>query len=1052
MLHLHCSNRLEVLADGLADLMQAAPLAPLEDECIVVPSSPLGRWLGFTVARRLGVAASLRVEFAAAFVWRLIRAVVPGVPEASPLEPETLQWRIASLLDAMRGTPAFAPVASYLDAGGDVQRHELAAATAAAFDRYLVYRPDWIEAWSAGRTVGLGADEAWQAALWRGIAAALPAAMQAHPRTRFFEALRAGAPGVERLPARVHLFAVAALPPLYLDTFARLAEGPGFDVHFHMLNPCREYWGAISKRRAAAEAIATGAPGAEHMEVGNELLAALGWHARATLDALYGLDPGDPAAFADPGRGTVLARLQSDILDLEERPAGAAPGDDSLAVHVCHGPTREVEVLHDRLLDAFERDPTLRPEDVLVLVPQIDAYAPAIEAVFATAPAARRLAFSIADRGLAASVVARAFRQLLALPGSRFEAETLVALLETAAVGRRFGIVLDELPLVRQWLRDAGVRWGRDERHRAALGLPATRANTWRAGLDRLLLGYALPGDDTHLFAGVLPYDAVEGGAAALAGCLATFAEAVFELADDLARPRPMAAWQTRLERLLRDFFEPDADEADDVALLRAAIAGVARSAERAGAREPVPLAIVVRELVAAAEAGVRSHAFLGGGITFAALLPGRAVPARIVALLGLNDGEYPRQHRPPGFDLVARHPRAGDRIRRDEDRHAFLEALLAARERLWLAYTGRSVRDNDPRPPSPLVAEVLEAVGRASGEAAARACVVEHPLQPFSRRYFDGSEARLFSYAEAYATPSRRDAVPAPFLSGPLPAAGQPAKLTAETLCDALRNPARRLLRDRLGIRLEAGEGALEDTEPFELDGLAEAAVRRRTFAWLREGRDPEAARALARASGELPHGAAGDARFARVVAEIAPLAARAAEAGDVARTVIEADCGARRLVASVGAAETFVPGRVRARHRIDAWVRHLALQCVRRQASALHGIDVSVRFVPVEGADALLAALVALEARMADELVPFFPEAALAYAVARASGGDADARAARAWFPDPSGEHPGERDRDPYFALAFGNVADPLDDAFRAVAAAVCGPLVAAAVETRA
>ena len=1052
MLHLHCSNRLEVLADGVADLMQAAPLAPLEDECIVVPSSPLGRWLGFAVARRLGVAASVRIEFAAAFVWRLIRTVVPGVPESSPLEPETLHWRIAALLAGLRERPDFAPVASYLDAGGDVQRHELAAAIAAAFDRYLVYRPDWIEAWSAGRTVGLGPDESWQAVLWREIAGSLPPAMQAHPRTRFLAALQARAPGVERLPARVHLFAVAALPPLYLDTFARLAEAPGFDVHFHVLDPCREYWGTIAKRRAAAEAIATGAPGAEHIEVGNELLAAMGWHARSTLDALYGLDSGDPSAFVDPGRETVLARLQSDILDLAERSAEAASGDDSLAVHVCHGPTREVEVLHDRLLDAFERDATLRPEDILVLVPQIDAYAPAIEAVFATAPEERRLPFSIADRGLATSTVARAFRQLLALPGSRFEAETLVALLETAAVGRRFGIALDDLSLVRQWLRDAGVRWGRDERHRESLGLPATRANTWRAGLDRILLGYALPGDDAHLFAGVLPYDAVEGGAAALAGRVATFAESAFDLAEDLARPRPLPAWESRLERVLGDFFAPDADEADDVALLRSAIAGVARGAERAGAREPVPLAIVVRELATAAEAGVRSHAFLGGGITFAALLPGRAVPARIVALLGLNDGEYPRQHRPPGFDLAARHPRTGDRIRRDEDRYAFLEALLAGRDKLWITYTGRSVRDNDPRPPSPLVAEVLEAVTRASGEEAARACVIEHPLQAFSRRYFDGSEPKLFSYAAAYATPSRRDAAPPPFLARPLAPATPSPKLPLEALCTALRNPARRLLRDRLGIRLEAGEGALEETEPFDLDPFAEAGLRRRTFAWLREGRAAADVLALARASGELPHGVAGNARFARIVAEIAPLAASAAAAASFEPATIEVDCGARRLVATVGSPERFVPGRVRARHRLEAWVYHLALQCVRPQASALHGIDSGVRFEPIEDAAAHLAALVLLETRMGNELVPFFPETSLAYAEARSAGADADARAARAWFSDASGDHPGERDRDGYFALAFAHVADPLDAAFRELAVAVCGPLVAAAAETKA
>lgn len=1046
MLRLYQSNRLEALAEALAQLTCAAPLPPLEPETIVVPSSELGRWLSFSLAERTGIAANLRLEFAAGFIWKLIRALVATVPEASPFEPEVLQWRLASLLAVQRPE---GPVRRYLSAGSSIKRYDLARAAATAFDRYIVYRTDWIEAWARGKSVGLGEDEPWQAGLWREVAASLPTAMRAHPSEVFFAALQAQPALRERLPARIHLFALAALPPLYLDLFRRLAEH--LEVQLYALNPCRAYWGLIVRRRELALAATMGK--ADHLEVGNSLLASLGSHGRAMLDELAAIDVGTEA-FAEPGRDTMLAHLQSDILELEENAGTHTARDDSLAIHVCHSATREVEVLHDRLLDLFARDATLTPSDVLVLVPEVDRYAPAIEAVFATAPRERRMPFSIADRSVAAAGIMRAFLRLLALAATRRDAESVLALLEAPAVGRRFGIRAAELPLAREWVRASGVRWGRDEHERAALGLPATREHTWKAGLDRLMLGYAMPGEGRHLFGGILPYDAVEGTSAMLAGRLKSFVEAALEIAAGLQRPRTMAAWAARLEQIATDFFDPDESEARELMELRAAVAHLAANATLAGAREAVPLAVVQRELVATAQQRARAQAFLGGGITFAALLPARAVPTRVVALLGLNDGVFPRQQRPPSFDLVARFPRKGDRISRDEDRYAFLEALLAARERLYLSYTGRSVRDNEPLPPSPVVAELIDAIRRAFGADALDAITVEHPLQPFSSRYFDGSRPELFSYAEAYAARRGHSIAPTPFLAAPLcePAADEWSVITLEALTRFLRNPARHLLQERLGVILEESEDPVEPVEPFGLDGLELFALRRDTFARLIAGASAADALALARAAGALPHGVAGDGLLAQTVAELAPLVARARGLRAQPLVKFEAEFGAQRLVGAVHGPLHCYPAMLNPSPRLAAWVRHLASQLARGPCeSVVYALDVTLRFAPLTDARDHLDTLLQLYRRGLCEPLPFFPKTSLAYVrCLLEKGPDAAQRAARAaWLGNDFKGMSGERAQDRYIELAFRHVEEPLGEAFAALACKVCEPMLAAGTE---
>ena len=768
----HRSNHLEPLVEALAALVSTPSLAPIQPEIIVVQSKGLERWLSMELSRRHGVWANAQYPFPRNFIERALTAVLDedAEAEAGPgFAPETLCWSIAALLPGLVELPDFAELRGYLrDDVSGARRVELATRIADVFDQYPVYRPELVLDWEAGAAGG------WQSILWRALVERHGAGHLARRAASFAAALARRDVSPRGLPGRVSLFGIGSLPPLFVDVLAALAGL--VEVHLFVLSPSREHWAEIRSRRDLARAArARGgddglSEAALALAEGNPLLASLGRLGRDfqfVLESRVDYREDDRDLYLDASAGelpTMLATLQADVLGLRHRRAGSVEAlplalqadDRSLAVHVCHGPMREVEVLRDQLLAMFHEEPGLEPRDVIVMTPDLETYAPLVEAIFAGDSTENgALPFRIADRGLRVeSPTADAFFALLDTAAGRITASAVLDLLGRAAIRERFDLGEDELDTVRDWVVESNVRWGVDAAHRATFQQPPFKETTWRFGLDRLLLGYAMPGDGRVLFHDTLPFDDVEGSGADLLGRFASFCEVLFDVQRSLAAPRPVEGWRDALGAAMdRMVAEPERG-AHELQTLRGALSDLAEAAREAGFDEPVPLHVVRARLEAQAAAPGGQHAFLSGGITVCALLPMRSIPFRIVCLLGMNDGAFPRAPRAPSFDLVARHPRRGDRSPRDEDRYLFLEAILSARSRLLLTYVGRSVNDNAELPPSVVVSELLDVLDESFGEAdaARRHVVVVHPLQPFSATGFgaDG-DPRVFSYSARF-------------------------------------------------------------------------------------------------------------------------------------------------------------------------------------------------------------------------------------------------------------------------------------------------------------
>lgn len=1060
------SNRLEILADRLAALLRQPLRSPLAREVVVTSGSGLARWLGLRLAGRLGICANFHFQLPATFLWTMARAVLRQLPPTSSFDRPVLHWRLMALLRDLEETPCFAPVRTYLGDGRDeFRRYELAGRIADCFDQYLVYRPDWIERWEAGE------EDHWQAELWRRLARG-GEAHRVRVQARFRARLASGDFDRRQLPERVSVIGVSALPPLDVELLATLARS--IAIHLFLLDPCQEYWGDIRAERDLARLGEEIDPDEAYLTVGHPLLASLGKQGRDFIDLLNAWPRVEWDGFVEPEGNDLLHRLQADILHLRERGGDEHPplplrsDDRSLQIHACHGPMREVEVLHDQLLALFAADPELRPADVIVMTPDIARYGPLIEAVFASVPRERRIPFSIADRGAPAEEpLVEALFCLLDLSGGRYDASQVLSLLELPAVGRRFGLDEADLTRIRRWTRDAGIRWGLDAGTKALWELPAIAEHTWRMGLDRLLLGYALPGRGRDLYAGILPHDEVEGGEAQALGQWQTFVEALFGLDAQLREARSPVAWVESLHGVLDRFFAPREREENEIQRIRAALETLRANAEQAGFTEPVGLAVVMsalRTVLNAAESPVGR--FLSGGVTCCALVPMRSIPFAVVALLGMNDDAFPRSHRPIDFDRMATRFRRGDRARRQDDRYLFLETLLSARRCLYISYVGQSIRDNTPLPPSVLVGELLDVVDRSfyrpDGGRPREQLVTRHPLQAFSRRYFRGDD-RLFSYAreltEASRQAGRGERDPAPLLTTELPEP-DPAlrRVTLESLTGFFRNPARWLLRERLGIRPDEGEEELATREPFVLDGLANYQLLGRMLELHRDGRTAVEIEAVMRGSGALPHGQVGQCVFVQAQSRVMRFAGRLGrvlprrdpEPLDLELKLGEFEVSGRLTGVTPAGRVGYRLASIKANDYLNLWLYHLALNVAAPAGMALQSRwvaeDQEVLLEPVEEAAAHLRALLEWYWQGTRRLLHFFPRSALVYVETLRKDRDQDAEKAlraarRQWEGDDFQKVTPERE-DVYYHLAFRDT-DPLDAEFEAVAMAVFGPL---------
>ncbi len=916
------SNRTEELARALSEVVRQPKGSPLGSETIVVSSLGIERWLCQELARHLGIVANARFPFPRAFIEEVLQPFGDG-----EFSRDTLTWAIAALLPGLEERHSARAISPYLDRDrSDPSLIELSRELANVFDQYVVYRPDLVRAWERGEGRGFQPD------VFRALVKRVRGTHLAARAERYLQSSLG--PGG---PDRVSIFGVSTLPPIYLRVLSKLSRER--EVHVFLLSPSRGGGGVHPLFRSL------GTLGQDF----ESLLLAQAPHAKVR------------DLFVARHAKTMLGRLQAELLDGRTESKAQAPrtvvaqSDDSIEFHSCHGSLREVEVLRNRLLDAFDRDPTLEPHDVAVMAADIDHYAPLIDAVFAQPPGSPGfIPYRIADRAIRASngvadTVLRAFD----LSTSRLSASDVLDFLQLDPVRARFGIAPEQLSEVRRLVSDAGIRWGASAAHRAAVGQPGRPENTWQFGLSRLLLGRALPHSDESVetFQGLIPRN-ITPEEADLVGKLSECCRALFSWHEQSRAPRPPKEWGRAVSSLLDTFVAEEEGTVAAARSVRATAERLVRAAEDARFDAPIDRAAWLTLLGRALESERASRHFVAGGVTFCALLPMRSVPFRLIYLLGLNDAQFPRKDSAPGFDLIARQPKVGDRSSRAEDRQLFLEVLLSARERLILSFVGRTIHENSPIPPSVVVSELMDAIDAKFSttpgapeqlalafQGPSQSAFTEHPLQPFSPRYFGSGDPRLVSYvpsdAEGALALSRGQVSTPCFQPSPLSAAREP-EIRLEDLVRFFENPARGLLRGRLGIDLGDEPNVISDRDPIILEPLDAYTLGADLLRRELRGLAPRDKLAWSRAHALLPFGTLGEVALSDVFANVAALAGRAGPRISTPRrdpVEVDTDLGDARVLGALRDvredAQVFVGYfKIRARTTVRAWVHHLALQ----------------------------------------------------------------------------------------------------------------------------
>lgn len=821
MLNLYYSTQLEDLADQLLlELEKNERENLLQPEIFVVQNHGIGQWLSLYMARKEGISANLKFEFPSERIWSLIRLMDDNIPQTLPSDRGPMTWTLMKFFRDDAFLDEFENLRYYIQDEDPQQRAlrswKLSSKIADVFDQYLVYRPDMILGWEERKLQTSEEAERWQLQLWNRLIDYWEKhhdkdnIHRARLQQKLLDQLGNGKLDREALPERISVFGVSSLPPISIEILTELSEL--IPVNFYQLSVDPNVNDSDNFQNPLLQSL--GREGAAFMSLFSDRVDVEFQSVKAT---------------ANPDSSSVFNEIQSDLKQ-DTVPSDSALNvpavDSSIQVHSCHSPMREVEVLYDQLLAVLDENPELNPDDILIMTPDIETYAPMIEAVFEAPDEGQpEIPYSIADRGIQGDRPAiQSFLNILELCGSRFKITDVLDLLDANPIRQAFDFSDDDLNRLEKWMQDNRIRWGIDGTFKQQMNLPKSDHFTWKFGLNRMLLGYAMNPDDDHLFENIFPYEEIEtSDDAVLVGRFSRFMQALFRINAMVGKAKPVSEWEKELAQIPEIFLSDNQDYYWEISKIREALGQLSRQADLAAFDKGISFQVVRLWLQEQLKEQATGGGRLGRGITFSSLIPMRSIPFEMIGMIGMNEEAFPRSKIPIEFDLMHLDPRDGDPVQAAEDRYLFLENLISARSQLYFSYVGQSNRQDAEFPPSVVLTELLDYLEDCYG-LSTQDIITEHRLQAFSSKYF--TDDQLFTYSSTQQKISQRlvqgnDTAPS-FIDSDLSEPDDDWKqLSVEDLISFFQHPAKFLLRKRLGIYLHEEEVLTEDRELFALERL---------------------------------------------------------------------------------------------------------------------------------------------------------------------------------------------------------------------------------------
>lgn len=877
-LTLYSGNRLELLTDKFAETVSSSPLNVMTKETIVLQSMGMMKWLTVEMSRRLGIWSNYEYVFPNRMVGHILNSFIPGKGDERFFDKDIMTWKCVDLILKEKSNPYFSDLALYIknDQTG-IKLYQIASKIIDLFDQYMTFRPEMIIGWDNGEM-----KDEWQAELWRLLTRGMNGDHPPALLNKIYDILKSGKDfSPVNLPGRITVFGISYIPMYHLNILR--AASFYSDVNLFILNPSSEYWGNILTDKEKQKIISTSPiiPGDPedylHMEQGNTLLASLGRVGRDFLFNIFMSDLDTVELFDEPERKSLLAMIQNDIYTMNNGQPGNGKfnfseneilNDGSITVSSCHSSMREVEVLHDYILDLLNRDKTLAPGEILVMSPDIEEYSSSIHGIFGrSGGGVPHIPFRIVDRKLKNTNTAiETFFKVLSLDEVRFTSASVLSIAECDEIRDKFHLSNEDMDKAGRWVRETSIFWGIDSAYKEELGLPGVHENTWSFGFNRMLMG-GIMNYDEKISLGVLPYSGIEGGDLQILGRFISFFNSLCEIYRMLKDDYTLSGWSVVINTIL-DMFFADEEVPAGLSSISAAAFKMKNMEEDSLFSGKVSVSVIREYLDKMLSESVSGKDFVSGSLTFCEMLPMRSIPCRVICILGMNDSAFPRKSRALSFDLTSASPKRGDRSVRDEDRYLFLETLVSARDYLYISYTGQSLSSNNQLNPSVVVSELLEYIdefyGVEPGTKNVRDFIFkEHRIQPYNPVYFIPGSG-FFTYhgsriegAKSYALSEKHDYR---FMDKSLPPLSDDEKtISIYDLAAFLVHPIRALMTKRLGLYLGLRSDEFTEEEPFTPDFLDQYKLNSGIMKALLEGRERDSHFELVKAEGILPHSTPG-------------------------------------------------------------------------------------------------------------------------------------------------------------------------------------------------
>ena len=1059
MLTFNYGTELEKLADRLFnELDKNPPSNLLAEEVFVVQNHGIGQWLSLRMAEKKGIAANLIFEFPSERIWNLIRLIDDDIPQTLPSDRGPMTWTLMELFEERQFLDQFENFRHYIEEEDPDQRSmrswKLASKIADVFDQYLIYRPQMILNWEQRKlhTKSLEAEK-WQSELWR----RLRRHWKEHHKgehlhrakllQRLWQAIEENQLPEDELPDRITVFGISSVSPAFIKTMTKLSKFT--EVNFYHLSVD---------------------PGITETEkFGNPLLQSIGQEG-ATFMSLF-------SAYADvdinavdesePSVHSLFTAVQSDLRNdnsLSGRQLTIPVDDQTIQVHNCHSPMREVEVLYDQLLNLLDDNPKLNPDEILIMTPDIETYAPFIEAVFSAPDKGQpKIPYAIADRGVGGRQPAvDTFLKVMKLSVSRFKVTDVLDLLDSDPIQEMYKFTDDELNRLEQWVGDNKIRWGIDGHAKKDLDLPQSDHFTWRAGLRRILLGYAMHSEDDQLYDNIFAYREVEtSDDASLAGKMSLFLNQLFSISNRTDTRRAPREWKKVLDQIANTFIPGNSDYFWELSNIREGINTLTEYADLAGFNHNIPFSVVRRWLAEQLQEQSTGGGRIGRGVTFSSLMPMRSIPYDVIGMIGMNEGAFPRSIIPIEFDLMHLDTQIGDPIQSEQDRYLFLENLLSARKAIYFSYVGQSNRQDTDFPPSVVLREFIDHLEEYYGMSPDD-LITKHRLQSFSPAYF--KEDAYFSYSQIRKNISERiessDKHNSDFFAHALPEPeGDWKQLSISDLISFFQHPAKYLLRNRLGIYLRDEDVLTDEREPFELDNLSGYHVKQELLDRFLKEQSLEEYHRVMQSRDILPEGWSGEQEYQKKAQEVRAFGEEIQlRLQDQPLDDIEVDIEINefRILGKLeniykGAQMDYRFGKAKAKYRIAFWIRHILFQLTKADGHSGHskyfswdnGSLEEIRLTAFEESKTVLIDLLNLYSQGLVKPIKWYCKSSYAFSETVYEEGKAIEEgiksAEKVW--DPSWDGASAEKDDAYYKLATDG-KDPFNEEFTETAQKVWAP----------